>query len=1480
MGDSPRLILGAPRTRDRTGLAMVLILVLPLLSPLAAVEAAQIKAEDFGIIAELNEVLDARDEMLDSNQITLQAENALSPVRNGVRSLGSEDALTQIDVALDGLQIESTAPEEPNHPKPVDILTSQNDVTQDVFVTSVFSTILELTEYVIWTDYRAINDGPTYQNHQKVDFSSNLLSLFSQDPLMHDIDIDGNGVDDIRVGITISFQPTPGNGWGLSGSPPTQLWIEPTIEYRVEVIDINNPLWNQMESLEVSLIKAFAYGINLGGILDEGGESYLWLIDSHFTIPPTDWALQVGFERFWFDISNAGTELISALVLLASGITSGGGVNADDTGVTIAALSAPISIQIDNGGQTDCPSHYEPNAHHFNQSWQHDCRVGIGFGYAHFAPEENNARELWELEYLEVGVHPESTEYSLPSIVDLTIRTDNVLPTGSGNIGEDGLTTIEYYADERADLWLHFYENKSNYRESASEPYGNVSETLVWLRGMPSGTLSPLEIERCFQMLGSASQPELPGQLPTRLSLILGIKNFTRDSTPNVDDPTLPINPQNPPNTLVLLRSTQSVSSLEYVSWFLREGVETDHRMTRIDAAALPTGLVLYGDFWLGGSEEQEIGNADNSLDIFSRLLDTTILTVVDIFIEISNVINSIPNALVDVISGSTGSASQGTAIHLEMFNHFEVGRQPMPVGSLSLVMGSSDVPVGLGPHMLLADDKSTTEVQGRNGSNSKLVPIALSLHHEGLHSLHIVDDAQAETQRLEFGANGGGPLRILFLEHTDDENGAIDIPTSDFQYVFISDHPASLVVDVSAQELVFNSDRDIPEVVYAGREGQQRQVLDIDTMPGNFTMKIGDDVSWLSQSPIGSISLMISNATDPKTMDGDHFLFMQDLDAGEATLSTRVHGITEVGFLGAEEPGAPGEAGRGTGFLVGPGDSPFRAVIVDETEHESPADGITAHVLIDPLPANLSLEVPQGGVGDDDSLNVPEFTKDEGLAGIAFFLAGFTDFGESVNAMLGEMVTSVTGGAIEDQRTDFSFGVELQATENFDLVVDARQGRMPLEEPEWLHGISMEADLSADNHTAFHARIWLPDLAPHIDLSVDYQNLSVTDRWEIGIELNGWVPANPEFMIEVNNYNGRDLNFLMLGFQPGQATDIKVEAEITTDYRPVVPQLTMFSNYQMSVALDAIHAVVLDRNEWARYELLLQGIPKELDMTASLGSVITVGMEADDSENTGLSLDSLMLEMKRFNDGKWWPATVFLHELPAQMNLTTAPSEIFDITQPISFQGMATLIFSSSSPGMDLFISTTGRSVDVRGDSLLLADNLASHMSIEPTEDFGLRITSSGEGIGRLYLRQSDVPAEPGIWIDQLEAAGENLKSATIHMTFVGYSYYTYPVVKVEDVRGGRIIANARAYVDVSTVSEYYGTPIDAGNLTLDGRAVLIDAQVTGGIPSGTTIGVNGLASDLSILNMMGVEASTTHYLIPEPLTSGLLTIFATVTG
>ena len=64
-------------------------------------QAAQVKAEDFGIIAELHEVLAERDVMLDSNQIRFDAEEALTPVQNGVRPLGPGDPLTYANSALD-----------------------------------------------------------------------------------------------------------------------------------------------------------------------------------------------------------------------------------------------------------------------------------------------------------------------------------------------------------------------------------------------------------------------------------------------------------------------------------------------------------------------------------------------------------------------------------------------------------------------------------------------------------------------------------------------------------------------------------------------------------------------------------------------------------------------------------------------------------------------------------------------------------------------------------------------------------------------------------------------------------------------------------------------------------------------------------------------------------------------------------------------------------------------------------------------------------------------------------------------------------------------------------------------------------------------------------------------------------------------------------------------------------------------------------
>ena len=157
--------------------------------------------------------------------------------------------------------------------------------------------------------------------------------------------------------------------------------------------------------------------------------------------------------------------------------------------------------------------------------------------------------------------------------------------------------------------------------------------------------------------------------------------------------------------------------------------------------------------------------------------------------------------------------------------------------------------------------------------------------------------------------------------------------------------------------------------------------------------------------------------------------------------------------------------------------------------------------------------------------------------------------------------------------------------------------------------------------------------------------------------------------------------------------------------------------------------------------------------------------------------------------------------------------------------------------------------------------------MVIKPTSDYGLAIRGGGDGVERIYLRASNIPTTPPLVIEEVEALGENLRSATIRVVEIAGPY---SIIELEDVQGGKIIASARATAEV-----------DALGTTFDLRGVLLDAQTTGGVPTGTSIGVNGLASDLSLLNLIpGFEGSTHHIIVPEPFTSGLLTLGATFLG
>ena len=585
---------------------------------------------------------------------------------------------------------------------------------------------------------------------------------------------------------------------------------------------------------------------------------------------------------------------------------------------------------------------------------------------------------------------------------------------------------------------------------------------------------------------------------------------------------------------------------------------------------------------------------------------------------------------------------------------------------------------------------------------------------------------------------------------------------------------------------------------------------------------------------------------------------------SGTSTISTRISGLQEVGWKAPAIAGATGAMGQGTAFMSLAGDRSM-SINVDHAPTQNEG-GLSALVLIDPLPSNVSVDIPTGADAGNN-LVIPELNTSQGVSGVAFFLGGFAELGRSVNTVLSGVTSEISTGTAGGNGS-FSYGLELDADSEFDLIFEASQGNGTAEEPSWVHGISMNA-ASTEISDGFHIKGWIPNLPPLIDISVSRVPKSNGDDWTIMLGMDGWIPARSEFMLNAKGVNGQDLMLTLQGLTVGEATALGIDSQFTIkETSGGINEVTTSTRFLISNRLDWIHAELINREAGARTEMLINDIPESIDLVASLGTSISIDMIVPEKyRRDGPAVDSIMLQQMQWMEGAWWPATIFLTDVPDSINLTTQADMDYDITKTIAFQGTPVLDFSASDSGMSLYIEANGRAINNRGDIILLAEGLTDRMVIKPTSDYGLAIRSGGEGVERIYLRASNMPTTPPVVIEEVEALGENLRSATIHVVEIAGPY---SIIELKDVQGGRIIASARATAEV-----------DALGTTFDLRGVLLDAQTTGGVPTGTSIGVNGLASDLSLLNLIpGFEGSTHHIIVAEPFSSGILTLGATFFG
>ena len=116
---------------------------------------------------------------------------------------------------------------------------------------------------------------------------------------------------------------------------------------------------------------------------------------------------------------------------------------------------------------------------------------------------------------------------------------------------------------------------------------------------------------------------------------------------------------------------------------------------SKLQAEEIPTALV-FGSFELGGAEDADTSlDSAQNLDFLSRILDVVLINIVDLFLDIGTILNDIPSATVDVISGGVGGSGglSGETLHLLMHNNWRIEREARAISEVGLQIGSSPHP-------------------------------------------------------------------------------------------------------------------------------------------------------------------------------------------------------------------------------------------------------------------------------------------------------------------------------------------------------------------------------------------------------------------------------------------------------------------------------------------------------------------------------------------------------------------------------------------------------------------------------------------------------------------------------------------------------------------------------------------------------------------------------------------------------------------
>jgi hypothetical protein len=799
-----------------------------------------------------------------------------------------------------------------------------------------------------------------------------------------------------------------------------------------------------------------------------------------------------------------------------------------------------------------------------------------------------------------------------------------------------------------------------------------------------------------------------------------------------------------------------------------------------MNVSRIPKRLYLEGVFYL--EEVESAPSITPGLGLVDEFVNSLVQRVISRFTRIAKTLSSIPYKLLSI-------SEEGSFATIDTFGLDEIDK-------IEFAFISGDYITSYGNYIAFYNNTRP--------SNYPIAQISLSGRITSIRYFNASFDEDIKTE-IEMMENQR--LRALYI---DDINSLYAI-------INISNVPGRITIFKALDNLVYDgAGSSIQELRFVSDYQGSYMDFRITDLADYVYVEYDDERTFLSTQStadkIGELEFLVTTGPIFR-LSGNHLLIRQEHNF--SLLSGRIKDISELEYV----TGSQGQL-----------DIKFaQENVLNISLLENRSQLISADLIIDPMPRELSVDLSGLFISDLDGFSLPQLDT-AGVLGFVHIIFSLAAMGNEILNAIDEATTSALnniGNIISD--LTFSYTTDFHTT----LIGKVLRGDdFTLDDVDWMHGISVRQQ-GEGNDISMAAKLYLSGLPT----SSAIRTQVFGDVIILNLDIVNFAPKHDWLCIDVKGLQERDVLLYLDEIRDGMDLILNV---VLVARLNVIPQqaggfITMESNEPIGSLYGRMRQTA---PAISITEVFLSKVPSEMNTEFILAGNISINFTA----NRGI--EYMFVKNTRPRDDEFHDVYVILHEVPKDLQLNMAPVTDYDMDASL-LQTLPTLNITSSDGSLDAYIFADGKGMGQRGVFEIQVVNLAMEVSCE-YKNGKYRIKSTG--IDYLWLHAMDLPVMEGQNTRSIELVGKDILSFDIRVDSL---FGNYPVIGIDNAKGG----------EVQLVIDH-----ESGNSKLG--LALIDFKTTGGMPSSPSILINGGSVDL--------DKGSSHVLIPAPILTLFLTLFS----